>query len=131
MLSDLFPLMALGNMTMNVGMVCWALVGAQGRYQLATTVAMGCSFLITLPLAAVLTIGMNIDLQGLTFSVVIGYAVTAMILSTFLLMSDWETISTAIQERMAREEEEESVSDDDTSLSSSSSSSSDGEEQQP
>ena len=74
---------------------------------------------------------MNIDLQGLTFSVVIGYAFTAMILSTFLLMSDWETISTAIQERMAREEEEESVSDDDTSLSSSSSSSSDGEEQQP
>ncbi len=30
MLVELFPLVALGNVTMSMGMVCWAIVGAQG-----------------------------------------------------------------------------------------------------
>eukprot|EP00984_Skeletonema_dohrnii_P031403 scaffold23828_cov164-Skeletonema_dohrnii-CCMP3373.AAC.1 len=50
MLRMLFPMIALGNVTMSVGMVCWALVGAQLRYPLATAIATLCSFGITLPL---------------------------------------------------------------------------------
>ena len=72
---------------MNVGMCCWALIGAQGRYRLATSIAVACSILVTLPIAAVTTIGMRLDLQGLTFAVVTGYTVTAMLLSSFLLIS--------------------------------------------
>jgi len=68
MLTELFPLVALGNVTMNIGMVCWALIGAQGRYRLATSIATACSLLITLPIGAVTTVSMRINLQGLTFA---------------------------------------------------------------
>ena len=129
MLSELFPLMALGNITMTVGMVCWALVGAQGRYRLATSVATACSLFITIPIGAVVTIYQKINLQGLTFSVVVGYTITAALLSTFLFVSDWETLSEKIQAKMAAEEmeEEDDDSDDDDSSSSSSSSEEEGE----
>lgn len=103
MLTELLPLIALGNVTMNVGMVCWTLVGAQGRYNLATSIATACSFLITIPLGAVFTFWLNINLQGLVFAVVVGYVITSMILSTVLLVSDWEMISTKIQNKRAEE----------------------------
>ena len=120
MLSELFPLVALGNITMNVGMVCWALIGAQGRYRLATSVATACSLLITIPIGAITTMHLRINLQGLTFSVVVGYTITAMLLSTFLFMSDWEKLSNQVRERVAADGDY----DDDSSSSSSSSSSS-------
>ena len=118
MLAELIPLVGLGNITMNMGMVCWALIGAQARYRLATSIAMACSLLVTLPLGAMFTVWLRFDLQGLTFAVVVGYTVTAMLLSTVLLLSDWETLSRNIQEEHG----------DASSSSSSSSSSSDSEE---
>lgn len=119
MLAELFPLMALGNIAMTTGMVCWALIGSQGRYRLATSVAFACSGLITIPIAAIVTIWLRIDLQGMTFAVVVGYTVTATLLSTFLLASDWERLSRQIMEVVATEE-----ADDGSESSSSSSSSS-------
>jgi len=98
MLVECFPLIALGNVTMSMGMVCWAIVGAQGRYRLSTTIATACAFCITIPVGAILTIWMRIDLQGLTFAMVVGYTITAMILSLVVLTSDWQTLSTAIKE---------------------------------
>jgi MATE family multidrug resistance protein len=120
MLSELFPLMALGNITMNMGMVCWAVIGAQGRYRLSTCVAFACSFFITIPLGAIFTLWLEVNLQGLTFAVVVGYTMTAMLLSTILLISDWEMLATQIQEKMRAEED--SVDSDSSSSSSSSSS---------
>lgn len=98
MLVDLFPLVALGNVTMSMGMVCWAIVGAQGRYRLSTTIATSCAFFITIPVGAILTIWMRIDLKGLTFAVVVGYTITAMILSLVVLTSDWKALSTTIKQ---------------------------------
>ena len=40
MVMDTIPLMALGNMLMVFGMISWDLVGAQGRYKLATGVSL-------------------------------------------------------------------------------------------
>lgn len=128
MLRMLFPLMALGNVTMSVGMVCWALVGAQLRYPLATAIATVCSFGITLPLGAIFTIVLNYDLKGLTFAVIVGYVMTAMLLSTVLLMSDWEKLSERIRGKLLAEQEEDSSSDDSSSSSSSSSSSEEEED---
>jgi hypothetical protein len=100
MLVELFPLLALGNVTMSMGMVCWAIVGAQGRYRLSTTIATSCAFFITIPIAAVSTF-MRVDLQGLTFAVVVGYTVTAMLLSLCVLMSDWKALAEKISEEMS------------------------------
>ena len=99
MLVELWPLVALGNCTMSMGMVCWAIVGAQGRYRLSTTIATSCAFLITIPIAAVSTF-MRVDLQGLAFAVVVGYTITAMLLSLCVLMSDWKAMAEKIREEM-------------------------------
>ena len=99
MLVELFPLVALGNVTMSMGMVCWAIVGAQGRYRLSTTIATSCAFFITIPIAAVSTV-MRVDLRGMTFAVVVGYTVTAMLLSLCVVMSDWKALAEEISEEM-------------------------------
>ena len=84
---------------MNVGMVCWALIGGQGRYRLATMIFSACTLLITLPIAFCLTLAMRYNLKGLTFAVVVGYSTTAMCLTYVLLMSNWEKISLKVQSK--------------------------------
>ena len=106
MLIVLFPLVGLGNVMMSVGMVCWALVGAQLRYRQATVIAVATSLGITVPLGAIFTVALNYDLKGLTFSVVVGYIMTAWILTTMLLISDWEKLSEKIREKVVAEDEE-------------------------
>merc|ERR1712085_219602 len=112
MLSEQSPLIAVGNVTMNMGMVCWSLIGAQGRYRLATSISTVCSIFITLPVGALITIYLRIDLQGLVFAVVVGYSTTAMFLSYVLLMTNWEKLSTKMQTKMKADAL--SGSDDDT-----------------
>ena len=112
MLAELFPLVALGNITMSMGMVCWSVIGAQGRYHLSTSVAMAMTFVVTIPLGAVLSIGMNINLQGLVFAVVTGYSLTAMVLFALILMSDWEARSKKIQEQVSEDDLSDSSGDD-------------------
>ena len=80
-------------------MVCWALIGAQGRYRLATTVASACTLLITLPIGIYLTLELRYNLKGLTFAVVVGNSVTAMCLTYVLLMSNWENLSLKAQRK--------------------------------
>jgi MATE family multidrug resistance protein len=120
MLAELFPLVALGNITMSMGMVCWTIIGAQGRYHLSTLIALTCSFVVTIPIGAVVTIWLRIDLQGLAFAVVTGYTVTATLLSACIIMSDWEMLSKTIQDQVCADDLSDS-SDDDSSTSSSSS----------
>ena len=99
MLAEMFPLVALSNVTMTMGMVCWAVIGAQGRYHLSTLIAITCSFVVTIPIGAVM-VSMRIDLQGLAFALSTGYTATAMILSACVLMSDWENLSKKIREQV-------------------------------
>jgi len=106
----------LGNIFMVFGMVSWSLVGAQGRYKLATIISAIMSFCVTLPLAAIFCIVYEFTLEGLTASVVIGYSTTGMVLAYVLLTSDWEKLSKTIREY----NEAEGVSLSDSSYSSSS-----------
>ena len=95
---------------MNVGMVCWALIGGQGRYRLATMIFSACTLLITLPIAFCLTLAMRYNLKGLTFAVVVGYSTTAMCLTYVLLMSNWEKISLKVQSKSKVDDDEYSDS---------------------
>jgi Na+-driven multidrug efflux pump len=121
MLAELFPLVAFGNITMSMGMVCWCIVGAQGRYHLSTLIALACSFMVTIPIGAIVTIGLRIDLQGLAFAVVTGYTITATVLFACIIISDWEMLSKAIQDQVCAGDLSDDSSDDDGSTSSSSS----------
>ena len=104
MLRMLFPMVAFSNVAMSIGMTCWSLVGGQLRYALATAIGYSCSFAVTLPLGAILTIWLNYDLRGLTFAVVVGYIMRGMLLTTVLLMSDWEKLSEDARETLATDE---------------------------
>lgn len=113
MLAQMFPLAALGNATMATGMVCWAIVGAQGRYHISTMIATACAFLITIPIGC-FTVKMRINLEGVAFAVVIGYTVTGFILSLLILWSDWETLSKRIKEQVLADDLSDSTDVDST-----------------
>lgn len=72
MLNDVIPLIAMANILMVFGMVSWTLVGAQGRYRLATTVSVCMSAFVTLPLAAVSTFYFLFDLKGIVGAIICG-----------------------------------------------------------
>jgi Na+-driven multidrug efflux pump len=122
MLNDLIPIVGIGNITMTFGMTCWSIVGAQGRYRLATCISMASSWFVTIPLALLFTVGTKIDLQGVVSAVVVGYSTSGMILSYILITSDWKSISDTIYELNLAAGE--MLSDDSDAGSSSSSGSS-------
>mmetsp|Transcript_14068 Transcript_14068/g.30172 ORF Transcript_14068/g.30172 Transcript_14068/m.30172 type:complete len:891 (+) Transcript_14068:310-2982(+) len=124
MIAENIPLMAIDNMIMTSGSLCWTLVGAQGRYRLATIVFALSSWFVTIPLAAVSVYVLFLDLKGLLASFSIGFLFAATALSYILLRSDWAKISQHIQEKNALMGEVDSSDDDENSVSSSSSSSS-------
>ena len=102
-IADLLPLFRIGNMTLTVGSISWTLLGSQGRYRLATSVACMASWLVTLPLAALFTFQLQINLQGQTAGLVIGYLVSGTINSYFLFRSDWDQLSHDVMSATERE----------------------------
>ena len=77
--------------------------------------------MVTIPIGAIVTIGLRIDLQGLAFAVVTGYTITATVLFACIIISDWEMLSKAIQDQVCAGDLSDDSSDDDGSTSSSSS----------
>jgi hypothetical protein len=87
------PLIGVGNIFMVFGMTSWSLIGAQGRYKVATIISATMTICVTLPLATVFCIGMRYSLISLVGAVVIGYSTTGLFLGYILQMSDWLHIS--------------------------------------
>lgn len=98
MMVEIFPLIGMGHIVLTVGMISWALLGAQGRYQEATLVQFVCSWGVTLPLGALFTYGLQIDLQGLTCAFVLGLALSGTGNTYLLIRSQWELLAATIAE---------------------------------
>ncbi|KAL7568012.1 hypothetical protein ACA910_004596 [Epithemia clementina (nom. ined.)] len=96
MLADLFPLVGIGNIALMFGSMCWTLIGAQGRYALATALGFVGSWGLTIPLAAILTLVLRFDLQAMTGAVVIGYACSGSLTASFLFRTDWQLMSAKV-----------------------------------
>lgn len=107
MIAECLPLTVIGNLLMTVGILAWYMVGAQGRYKLGTLVMGVMSWGITLPLAAISTYVLHVDLQGLTTAVVLGYVGVGASLLYILLTSDWIALAEKVQKRNAQEEADE------------------------
>ena len=120
MLSELIPLVGFGNITMCFGMVSWSLVGAQGRYRLATLTSMISSWCITVPMSVIVVVALNLNLKGLVGAVIAGYSTSSVILMYIILRSDWVRLSKIIQELNAVTGEIDSSDDEDDESSSSS-----------
>ncbi len=111
MLNKLIPMIGVANIFMIFGMVSWTLIGAQGRYRLATTISLCMSFFVTLPIAALFTFHFVFDLQAIVGAIICGYSTTGLCLGYILLRSDWEHISETIREYNAENDLSESESD--------------------
>ena len=99
MLSELVPFVGVANLTMTFGMHCWSLVGAQGEYKLATWINFIASWGVVMPLAAIYVFLLNLDLQGLTSAVCVGYLSTGSALSYVLLSTNWPKVAKKIQDQ--------------------------------
>lgn len=101
MLSELVPFVGVANLSMTFGMQCWSLIGAQGKYKLATWISFISSWGVCMPLAAIFVFGFFFDLQGLTAATTIGYTSTGAALSYILLASNWDKVARSIQQHNA------------------------------
>jgi MatE len=117
LLRDLLPLFGFGNAAMTIGTMSWTLLGAQGRYRLATVVVCISSWCITLPLAAVSSIVLKLNLQGQTAAMFIGYMLSGAVHAYYLFRSDWIALSQAVMDdndsRSSDEESEDGMDDND------------------
>ena len=98
MVNDVIPLVGLGNVVMNYALICWNLVGAQGRYRLATSVVLLSRWLVTVPIAAVFAYALTLDLKGMMAAVIIGFDTAGMALAYVLLRSDWLRLAQTMQD---------------------------------
>lgn len=96
LINDLLGLMALANLSMAFAQVCWSLVGAQGRFNLATLVVLVCRWLITMPLALVFIFALHYDEETLAGAVAAGSATSASVLACILFSSDWNDVAEAL-----------------------------------
>jgi len=113
MLREVVPYVGVGNLTMQFGMTSWSLIGAQGKYKIATWISAICDWGISVPLAAFFCFVMGYDLQGLTAAVVIGYVVTGAALSYVLLGTNWDKVAEKIHRETNNHRATTSTMDDD------------------
>ena len=124
MIEENIPLIAFGNIIMTGGNTCWAILGAQGRYRVATFIFFLSSWVVTIPLAAISVYALFLDLKGLTATVIIGFLCACTTLGYVLLLSDWPRLSEKVRAINLETGEVDSSDDESSSVSSASSSSS-------
>lgn len=98
MVNKVIPLVGLGNIVMNFALICWNLVGAQGRYRLATSVVLLSRWLVTIPIAAVFAYALTLDLKGMMAAVIIGFDAAGMALAFVLIRTDWPRLANIMQD---------------------------------
>lgn len=112
LLRDLLPMFGIGNAAACVGCMSWTLLGAQGRYRLATVVVFFVSWFFTLPLAAVFSVHLNLTLEGQTAAVCLGYFIAGAIHTYYLFRSDWVQLSFIVMDdNCSRASDDSSVQD--------------------
>ena len=78
--------------------VSWSLIGAQGRFRLATSVVFFSRWLVTIPVALVTIFVFFLDLSSVGGSLVVGYATASCALTFIVIRTDWERLSRTMQE---------------------------------
>jgi Na+-driven multidrug efflux pump len=98
MTNDAIPLLGLANIAMSFSQVVWSLIGAQGRFRLATSVMFFSRWLVTLPIACVAIFVFFFDLNSIEGCLVVGYSTASCVLTFILMRSDWEGLGRVLQE---------------------------------
>ena len=93
MIYDMLPLVGYSQVGFVVSTVCWAILGAQGRYSLATRITYVGSWILTLPWTALTVVALNWNLIGPTSALVIGYSCSGAAMIACFVTSDWKSLS--------------------------------------
>lgn len=99
MIFETLPLIGFGQILMSVGMVCWNILGAQGRVRLATLIEFISSWILVIPMAAVLVFVYNYNLMGMVGPLVLGYTIGCVVIIYILFTSDWTQLSDKVVEQ--------------------------------
>ncbi|KAG7342247.1 MATE efflux family protein [Nitzschia inconspicua] len=86
------------NVTMSFAQITWSLVGAQGRFRLATLAIFLSRWLVSIPCALLSIYVFFLDLNAVSGSLVVGYATATSALMFIVLRSDWERLADTMQE---------------------------------
>ncbi|CAJ1949759.1 unnamed protein product [Cylindrotheca closterium] len=99
MIFEALPLIGFGQILMSVGMVCWNILGAQGRVRLATVVEFVTSWILVIPMAAILVFVYDYNLMGMVGPLVLGYTLGCVAIIYILFTSDWTKLSDKVVEQ--------------------------------
>lgn len=87
---DLVGVTVIASFAMTFALVTWSLLGAQGRFGIATLCVVLCRWLLIFPIAAVCVFGFYFDTKSVAGSIAVGYSTAAFLLSLVIIRSDWE-----------------------------------------
>jgi Na+-driven multidrug efflux pump len=122
--NDLVGMTALANISMSFTQIYWSLLGAQGRFGLASCCILVCRWVLTMPIAAACVYGPLYDARSAAGAVAVGYSTAAISLSIFVYRTDWNQAVLDAQEEVTPLDEgvdldesdhDEEESDDDSS----------------
>jgi len=102
---DLVGMTVLASFAMAFALVTWSLLGAQGRFGIATACVVICRWLLIFPVAAICVFAFHIDTKSVAASIAIGYSTAGFLLSLVIIRSNWQKYASEAQEHEVLEEE--------------------------
>ena len=98
MMNNSMTLLGFANIAMSFSQVGWSLIGAQGRFRLATSVMFFSRWLVTIPMALVTIFVFFLDLSSISGCLIVGYFTASCVLTFVLIRSDWDRLSLLMQQ---------------------------------
>jgi len=97
LMNNTIVMIGFANVIMTFSQIVWSLVGAQGRFRLATFVIFISRWLVTMPCALISIYVFTLDLNAVSGSLVVGYATASSALMFVVLRSDWDRLARLMQ----------------------------------
>lgn len=98
MVNDAMTLLGFANIAMSFSQVGWSLIGAQGRFRLATSVMFFSRWLVTIPVALVTIFVFFLDLSSISGCLIVGYSTASCVLTFIVIRSDWDRLANLMQQ---------------------------------
>lgn len=107
MMNDAMTLLGFANVAMSFSQVGWSLIGAQGRFRLATSVMFFSRWLVTIPVALVTIFVFFLDLSSISGCLIVGYSTASCVLTFIVIRSDWDRLANLMQQMNNPSEKQE------------------------
>lgn len=96
-MNNTIVLIGFANVIMAFSQITWSLIGAQGRFRLATFVIFFSRWMVTMPCTLISIYVFDLDLNAVSGSLVVGYATACCALTVIVLRSDWDRLARLMQ----------------------------------